>query len=193
MCLAVHGCGYPGSPGHASVAFSSETIEPGTVATYTCDNGYELLGPPRRSCSQNGTWEPQGIPFCGKHPFPVCQRLAASERVAQFRCLFFFKVTSRGRPQAEMMTMMMERETAFHTHLLMPAFSADRSSLPMMPGRSFNRRTDHALIGPAVDPAKSRDNLFRNYLLGKCEKDGPAIQSRTCGKCGTIVLLGHPA
>jgi len=57
-------CGYPGSPGHASVAFSSETIEAGTVATYTCDNGYELLGPPRRTCTENGTWIPQGIPFC---------------------------------------------------------------------------------------------------------------------------------
>lgn len=63
---AVWGCGYPGSPAHASVAFSSEAIESGTVATYTCDNGYELLGPPRRTCSENGTWVPQGIPFCGE-------------------------------------------------------------------------------------------------------------------------------
>src|SRR5689334_9209147 len=61
---STHGCGYPGSPGHASVAFSSDNIEPGTVATYTCDNGYELLGPPRRTCTENGTWVPQGIPFC---------------------------------------------------------------------------------------------------------------------------------
>lgn len=64
--LKVSACGYPGSPGHASVAFTSETIEAGTVATYTCDNGYELLGPPRRTCTENGTWVPQGIPFCGK-------------------------------------------------------------------------------------------------------------------------------
>ena len=66
---AVNGCGYPGSPGHASVAFSSEAIEAGTVATYTCDNGYELLGPPRRTCTENGTWIPQGIPFCGRFSF----------------------------------------------------------------------------------------------------------------------------
>lgn len=63
---SVSACGYPGSPGHASVAFTSETIEAGTVATYTCDNGYELLGPPRRTCTENGTWVPQGIPFCGE-------------------------------------------------------------------------------------------------------------------------------
>lgn len=63
---SVSTCGYPGSPGHASVAFTSETIEAGTIATYTCDNGYELLGPPRRTCTENGTWVPQGIPFCGK-------------------------------------------------------------------------------------------------------------------------------
>lgn len=64
---AGHGCGYPGSPAHASVAFTTETIETGTIATYTCDNGYELLGPPRRTCGENGTWTPQGIPFCGKY------------------------------------------------------------------------------------------------------------------------------
>jgi hypothetical protein len=67
----VSSCGYPGSPGHASVAFSSESIETGTVATYTCDNGYELLGPPRRTCTDNGTWVPQGIPFCGEWLFFV--------------------------------------------------------------------------------------------------------------------------
>ena len=66
MSHVVNSCGYPGSPGHASVTFSSETIEPGTVATYTCDNGYELLGPPRRTCAENGTWVPSGVPFCGK-------------------------------------------------------------------------------------------------------------------------------
>lgn len=43
-------------------------IQTGTIATYTCDNGYELLGPARRSCNENGTWTPLGIPFCGKSP-----------------------------------------------------------------------------------------------------------------------------
>ncbi|XP_054709070.1 uncharacterized protein LOC129218772 [Uloborus diversus] len=57
-------CGYPGSPAHASIAFSSEVIGPSTVATYTCDSGFELLGPARRVCAANGTWIPLGIPFC---------------------------------------------------------------------------------------------------------------------------------
>lgn len=59
-------CGYPGSPAHASVSFSASPVVSGTAASYTCDNGYELLGPPRRVCQANGTWAPIGIPFCGK-------------------------------------------------------------------------------------------------------------------------------
>lgn len=58
-------CNYPGSPAHASVAFTNDKMLSGTVATYTCDNGYELLGPSRRVCQANGTWTPMGIPFCG--------------------------------------------------------------------------------------------------------------------------------
>lgn len=59
-------CGYPGSPAHASVTFNTSHVVAGTSATYNCDNGYELLGPPRRLCQANGTWSPVGIPFCGK-------------------------------------------------------------------------------------------------------------------------------
>lgn len=59
-------CGYPGSPAHASVTFNTSSVVAGTAASYTCDNGYELLGPPRRVCQANGTWSPAGIPFCGK-------------------------------------------------------------------------------------------------------------------------------
>jgi hypothetical protein len=60
-------CGYPGSPAHASVTFNTSHVVAGTAASYTCDNGYELLGPPRRICQANGTWAPIGIPFCGKY------------------------------------------------------------------------------------------------------------------------------
>jgi hypothetical protein len=91
---SVWGCGYPGSPGHASVAFSSETIESGTIATYTCDNGYELLGPPRRTCAENGTWVPPGIPFCGKDSLSLkcyVKNAAAAAAKAQIQ---IFKVTS---------------------------------------------------------------------------------------------------
>lgn len=59
-------CGYPGSPAHASVTFNTSNVVTGTAASYTCDNGYELLGPPRRICQANGSWSPVGIPFCGK-------------------------------------------------------------------------------------------------------------------------------
>lgn len=41
-------------------------MESGTIASYTCERGFELLGPARRVCD-NGQWTPDGIPFCGKH------------------------------------------------------------------------------------------------------------------------------
>lgn len=59
-------CRFPGAPAHSSVVFSDETLGPGTVATYTCERGFELLGPSRRVCEADGRWLPDGIPFCGK-------------------------------------------------------------------------------------------------------------------------------
>jgi len=59
-------CGFPGAPAHSSVTFTPDTqvaVE-GTIAEYSCDRGFELLGPARRVCGVNGTWNPQGIPFC---------------------------------------------------------------------------------------------------------------------------------
>ena len=64
------GCGFPGAPAHSIVGFSPEgEIGPGTVASYSCDRGFELLGPPRRICQDDGNWSPQGIPFCGMSIF----------------------------------------------------------------------------------------------------------------------------
>ncbi|KAK2708463.1 uncharacterized protein LOC136028340 isoform X2 [Artemia franciscana] len=60
----VFACGYPGSPSHSSVVFSKSVIATGTVASYVCEDGFELLGPSRRTCTDNGTWIPRGIPFC---------------------------------------------------------------------------------------------------------------------------------
>jgi len=69
-------CGYPGAPAHSSVEFSNRgggtgpgggaqgDLGAGTIAEYNCDRGFELLGPARRVCGENGTWSPQGIPFC---------------------------------------------------------------------------------------------------------------------------------
>lgn len=83
-------CGYPGAPAHSSVRFTGPTIDdvideedgpiggptgtrlplaPGTVATYACERGFELLGPARRQCQDDGTWSPEGVPFCGEFIF----------------------------------------------------------------------------------------------------------------------------
>ncbi|XP_057333531.1 uncharacterized protein LOC130672805 isoform X1 [Microplitis mediator] len=73
------GCGYPGAPAHSTVRFTDnsddvldeedslikDTVFPtSTVATYTCERGFELLGPARRQCQADGTWTPEGVPFC---------------------------------------------------------------------------------------------------------------------------------
>ncbi|XP_060809810.1 CUB and sushi domain-containing protein 3 [Amyelois transitella] len=70
-------CRFPGAPAHSQVTFSDEARVEGTVATYTCERGFELLGPARRVCGPNGRWTPDGIPFCvlnvaaGKAPMQV--------------------------------------------------------------------------------------------------------------------------
>ncbi|XP_014487109.1 PREDICTED: uncharacterized protein LOC106750941 [Dinoponera quadriceps] len=74
------GCGYPGAPAHSSVRFTGTEVEDvideedallkdttlpvGTVATYSCERGFELLGPARRQCQTDGMWAPEGVPFC---------------------------------------------------------------------------------------------------------------------------------
>ncbi|XP_018571372.1 uncharacterized protein LOC108911033 [Anoplophora glabripennis] len=74
-------CRFPGAPAHSSVIFSDENLGPGAVATYTCERGFELLGPSRRVC-ENGVWLPEGIPFCvlnvaaGKAPMQVSTEMA---------------------------------------------------------------------------------------------------------------------
>ncbi|KAJ2954068.1 hypothetical protein O0L34_g2282 [Tuta absoluta] len=70
-------CGFPGAPAHSSVSFSEEPPSEGTVATYLCEPGFELLGPSRRRCGSDGRWVPDGIPFCvlnvaaGKAPMQI--------------------------------------------------------------------------------------------------------------------------
>ncbi|XP_056639770.1 uncharacterized protein LOC130447135 [Diorhabda sublineata] len=76
LCETPTECSFPGAPAHSSIVFSDENLGPGTVATYSCERGFELLGPSRRVC-QNGLWVPEGIPFCvlnvaaGKAPMQV--------------------------------------------------------------------------------------------------------------------------
>lgn len=92
-CFAgsVSGCGFPGAPAHSTVTFSpsDDNAREGTIAEYSCDRwavtmimmsdkpssfsrGFELLGPARRVCGSNGTWSPQGIPFCGQFFYHNC-------------------------------------------------------------------------------------------------------------------------
>lgn len=59
------GCKFPGAPAHSTVQFTDESLPNGAVASYSCERGFELLGPARRVCD-NGQWIPEGIPFCGK-------------------------------------------------------------------------------------------------------------------------------
>ncbi|CAH0548073.1 unnamed protein product [Brassicogethes aeneus] len=69
-------CKFPGAPAHSEVVFSNDSLGPGSVATYACERGWELLGPSRRVCD-GGQWLPEGIPFCvlnvaaGKAPMQV--------------------------------------------------------------------------------------------------------------------------
>lgn len=66
-------CKFPGAPAHSTVSFSNETLSTGTIATYTCERGFELLGPARRVCESTSEWLPEGIPFCGEFTliFPI--------------------------------------------------------------------------------------------------------------------------
>ena len=38
------------------VSLSSSVLVPGTRATYTCVDGYELVGDKARTCQENGEW-----------------------------------------------------------------------------------------------------------------------------------------
>lgn len=58
-------CGHPPVPVNAKVTINSKTLEPGSTATYICDEGYETFGNTITSCSSNGKWVGE-LPFCGK-------------------------------------------------------------------------------------------------------------------------------
>lgn len=80
------GCGYPGAPAHSIVRFTvpgtqdvideedallkDRMLSVDTVATYYCERGFELLGPARRQCQADGSWLPEGVPFCGEFANP---------------------------------------------------------------------------------------------------------------------------
>ncbi|EEC19133.1 hypothetical protein IscW_ISCW023271 [Ixodes scapularis] len=51
-------------PHNAGEFYSTSPFVNGTTVHYVCDPGYEILGPQRRTCHQNGSWIPLGLPFC---------------------------------------------------------------------------------------------------------------------------------
>ncbi|EEC02848.1 hypothetical protein IscW_ISCW002342 [Ixodes scapularis] len=36
----------------------------GTAVVYTCDAGFDLMGPQHRHCHDDGLWHPRSLPFC---------------------------------------------------------------------------------------------------------------------------------
>ena len=46
-----------------AVVILSDGVNYGSVATYICDPGYELVGAANRTCQDNGTWS-DAAPVC---------------------------------------------------------------------------------------------------------------------------------
>lgn len=57
-------CGHPAVPPNAIVSLSNDDLAPGTLATYECDEGYELFGGHQKECTLRGDWKGDS-PFCG--------------------------------------------------------------------------------------------------------------------------------
>lgn len=64
MCDIEVKCGHPAVPVNAKMTVSSDSLVPGTTATYSCDIGYELFGSNVATCSATGVWLGE-LPFCG--------------------------------------------------------------------------------------------------------------------------------
>ena len=43
-------------PTNGSISYSNDTRDLGTVATYSCDPGYEVMGDMTRTCDSADTW-----------------------------------------------------------------------------------------------------------------------------------------
>ena len=70
-------CGFPGSPRNGSAGSAVMLYRPGEEATFTCQEGFVLFGPDKRTCRRNGTWS-DTIPECRKllQFIILCQQLA---------------------------------------------------------------------------------------------------------------------
>ena len=60
LCGVLADCGMPDIPTNGMVSFNS-TVE-GSMANYTCDEGYILDGVFQQTCEENGQWS--GDPQC---------------------------------------------------------------------------------------------------------------------------------
>ena len=59
-------CGYPGSPRNGSVDSAVMLYRQGEEVTFTCQEGFVLFGPDKRTCRRNGTWS-DTIPECSTY------------------------------------------------------------------------------------------------------------------------------
>ena len=61
LSFSVVDCLSLAAPSNGQVSLTATTF--GSVAMYTCEEGYLLMGVPIRQCQANGTWSEEE-PFC---------------------------------------------------------------------------------------------------------------------------------
>ena len=81
----------------AGGSVSTPTVHLGSIATYTCDVGYELNGDPTRTCQSSGEWS--GVePHCIRKlslAFSTCPSRVKSLCLHNYRQVaFLFKINS---------------------------------------------------------------------------------------------------
>ena len=62
LIFEVKDCGEVENPEHGDANDDVTTV--GQSVEFTCDIGYELVGPKEAECKPNGKWDPEDIPVC---------------------------------------------------------------------------------------------------------------------------------